>query len=119
MTKAPPQFDMRRKLPARRKYGNTPVEIDGIRFASKAEGRRYSELRLLEKAGEIRGLQLQPQFQMIIEGIEICKYKADFAYWRGEERIVEDVKGAIPRDFRIISKLFRVLFPGQKLEIVQ
>lgn len=112
---------MKHSIPSTRpaKYRNQPVVIDGIRFHSKREGARYSELRLLEKAGEIRGLQLQPPFIMSVNGIEICKYKADFAYWRGEERIVEDVKGAIPRDFRLISKLFRALFPGQRLEIVR
>src|SRR3990167_2292221 len=33
------------------KYGAVPTVVDGIRFASKKEARRYSVLRLLEKAG--------------------------------------------------------------------
>ena len=29
------------------KYHNTPVEVDGIRFDSKAEAARYSAIRLM------------------------------------------------------------------------
>ena len=32
------------------KYRNQPCVIDGHRFASKAEGRRYQKLRLLENS---------------------------------------------------------------------
>ena len=39
------------------KYHAQPVEIDGVRFDSQKEARRYSELRLLERAGEIKDLQ--------------------------------------------------------------
>ena len=35
------------------KFGNVRTSVDNITFASKAEARRYQELRLLEKAGEI------------------------------------------------------------------
>ena len=43
----------------RHKYSARPTEVDGIRFDSKAEARRYTELRTLEKAGEISHLELQ------------------------------------------------------------
>jgi hypothetical protein len=36
------------------KYRAQPVVIDGIRFASKKEGARYLELKLLERAGKIK-----------------------------------------------------------------
>jgi dsDNA-binding SOS-regulon protein len=41
------------------KYLNKKTEIDGITFASKKEAKRYSELKLLEKAKKIEDLQLQ------------------------------------------------------------
>ena len=43
---------MKRPEQAERKYGNKPTELDGIKFASKREARRYAELRLLEKAAD-------------------------------------------------------------------
>ena len=36
------------------KYKNKKVEIDGYKFDSIAEGRRYGVLKMLEKADEIK-----------------------------------------------------------------
>jgi hypothetical protein len=44
------------------KYHNKSVTIDGIRFASTSESRRYLELKLLKQAGEIKDFILQPPF---------------------------------------------------------
>jgi hypothetical protein len=46
-------------MSATSKYGNKRTVVDGIPFQSKAEARRYGELRLLEQAGEIRELTCQ------------------------------------------------------------
>ena len=46
------------------KYKAKPLTVDGIRFASQREGSRYRELKLLEKAGQITGLELQPVFEL-------------------------------------------------------
>lgn len=80
------------------KYGAKPTEVDGIRFASQKEARRYQELKLLEKAGEIIGLELQPEFQLRAKGGEkIGIYRPDFAYFakarNGTTWVIEDVKG--------------------------
>ena len=37
-----------------RKYGNRKTVVDDIKFDSKAEARRYKELKLLEKSGIIK-----------------------------------------------------------------
>lgn len=42
-----------------RKYHNQPVVVNGIKFDSRREARRYQELQLLLRAGEITQLQLQ------------------------------------------------------------
>ena len=47
------------------KYGAKKVEIDGIIFDSKKEGRRYQELKMLQKAGEISNLQRQVKYILI------------------------------------------------------
>lgn len=90
----------------RSKYGAKPIVIDGIRFASKAEGRRYTELKLLETAGEVRDIECQPTFPLEIvvphngEVIQVGVYKADFRYlYRlagsrlDDVTVIEDVKG--------------------------
>jgi hypothetical protein len=82
------------------KYHAQPTMVDGIRFASKKEARRYGELKLLEKAGEIHSLRVQPSFDLDVIGgfvnrVNIGVYRADFDYFdrRKDTRVVEDVKG--------------------------
>lgn len=98
----------------RTKCGNTKVTVDGIEFDSKKEARRYYELKLLERAGEISDLELQKEFLLIPtqyekfprygkSGIRLqdgercversCVYVADFAYIKDGQQVVEDVKG--------------------------
>lgn len=92
------------------KYGAKPTVVDGIRFPSLKESRRYQELRLLEKAGEIWDLELQPRFPLCVPSTtgtargaakalvgtfdgRIGEYRADFAYHDRTGRVVEDSKG--------------------------
>ena len=77
----------------RSKLGAVAVTIDGHRFASKAEGRRYQELALLEKAGHIHDLQCQVPYRLHVRGTYIGKYIADFVYTENDQTVVEDVKG--------------------------
>lgn len=91
----------------RSKYGAVKTTVDGIVFDSKKEAQRYHELRLREKAGEIRGLQLQPEFSLNTwhgdhsEAPKVGVYRGDFKYdekqpdgdGNGWLPIVEDVKG--------------------------
>lgn len=95
----------------RSKYHNTPTMVDGIRFDSKAEARRYGELRLAERAGEIAALKLQPSYLLEIGKLRICTYRADFQYIdRTTNRvIVEDVKGVRTREYQIKAKLMKAL----------
>lgn len=99
----------------RHKYGAVAVEIDGHRFSSKAEGRRYAQLVLLQKLGEISGLELQPRFPIVIDGKLCATYVADFAYFTQGERVVEDVKGMITPVYRLKKKLVEALYPGTKI----
>ena len=54
----------------RDKYGNSKIVVDGIKFDSKREYKRYSQLKLLEIAGQISELQLQVPFVLIPDIIE-------------------------------------------------
>lgn len=95
----------------RAKFGNIRTTIDGIDFASKAEAKRYQELRLLERAGEIRELELQPRYEITINGHKICTYVGDFYYvGKTGTPTTEDVKGMATPLFKVKAKLFRALY---------
>ncbi len=89
------------------KYHSQKCEIDGIKFDSKAESRRYKELKMLEKCGAIKNLQLQVPFELIPKQNKerAVTYKADFVYIQNGERIVEDVKGKRTAEYIIKRKL--------------
>ena len=90
-----------------RKYRNKPQELDGYKFASKAEARRYTELAIAQKAGEITDLKVHPAFWLTVNGIEVCKYVGDFSYWadEGKRYVLEDVKGVRTALFILKKKL--------------
>lgn len=77
----------------RSKYRNIRTIVDGHKFASKKEARRYTELRLLEKAGKIGNLLLQVRFPIYTNGYTVCHYVADFEYWENGMHVIEDCKG--------------------------
>ena len=91
------------------KYNAVITEVDGIRFASKKEANRWSELQLMVKAGEIRDLQRQVKFSLDVNGVHICNYIADFTYWdyRFCKTIVEDSKGKRIQPYPIKAKLMK------------
>ena len=77
----------------RSKYGNRITEIDGIKFHSAKEARRYTELKILARAGVIKGLILQPRFPIVINGVKVCTWIGDFEYIEDGNRVIEDCKG--------------------------
>lgn len=102
---------LRRSQNAR--YGNRPGEVDGIKFASQAEIRRYGDLRTERDAGLINNLTCHPKWQLVVNGVRVCSYTADFSYWRDDVFVVEDVKSAATRKkdaYRIKKKLFEALY---------
>lgn len=98
-------------LKPRRKFRNIPCEVDGIKFDSRAEARRYNELKLLVRACEISDLELQPKFPLVVNGELVCIYIADFSYTLRFHRIVEDVKSPASKtpQYRIKVKLLHAL----------
>ena len=105
------------------KYHNKKIEIDGKIFDSRKEARRYKELSLLERAGEIQDLQTQVKFILIPTQREAdtigkrggvhkgkviekeCAYIADFVYMENGKKVVEDTKGFKTKDYIIKRKL--------------
>ena len=99
------------------KYNAKKTVLDGITFASRKESKRYQELRLLERAGEIQDLQLQTPYELIPKqsGERACKYIADFVYMENGKRIVEDVKGYKGNPVWIIKRKLLLFVHGIKV----
>lgn len=97
------------------KYRNKITELDGIKFHSRKESVRYSQLKLYEKGGLIANLRLQVPYELIPKLVingkteRAVKYVADFVYIdtvNGKE-VVEDVKGMITDVFKLKYKLMK------------
>lgn len=110
------------------KYHAKKITVDGETFDSQKEYQRWCQLRMIQKAGEIEGLQRQVTYTLIPEQREQSKdvfrrgvkagqpkpgkvlekavtYKADFVYFERGREVVEDVKGFKTKDYVIKRKL--------------
>lgn len=101
----------------RHKYGVAPKAertVDGIVFDSKAEARRYGELKMMQRAGKVEWFIRQPTFDLP-GGV---KYRADFLVVCDSGRVtVEDVKGAKTAVYSIKKKQVEALYPIKIQEI--
>lgn len=111
-----------------RKYNNRKIVVDGLKFDSKKEAKRYQELKVLERAGIIENLQRQVKYVLIPAQYEPseevytkgkdkgkpkkgqliereCAYYADFVYRHNGEIFVEDTKGMRTPEYIIKRKL--------------
>ena len=85
------------------KYRNRKVEIDGFKFDSIKEGKRYGQLKILWKIGEIKELKMQVKFFLQpLTCKRPIKYFADFTYYQLQKDgswlyVVEDVKSDATR----------------------
>lgn len=116
----------------RSKYGNKKIKYNGEVFDSRKEARRWCELLLLQKAGDISELKRQVEFEIIPAQYEIVKrvsktgkplkdgkklverracYVADFVYRDKEGNIVvEDTKSEATKTKDYILKRKLMLF---------
>jgi len=87
------------KMPS--KYGNrrTYSALCGRWFASKAEARRGEDLCLLQKGGQISGLEYQPKYKLCDK--PRITFSADFRFVENGQTVVEDVKGFLTRECRV------------------
>lgn len=119
------------------KYRNVKTKINGYTFDSKKEAKRYQELLLLIKAGEITNLTVHPKFVLqegfIYRGrkIQPITYTADFTYHINDPdadypnafiTVVEDVKGGAATQtqlFKVKVKMLKKRFPELDFRIVE
>lgn len=98
------------------KYHAVPKVVDGIRFASTAEANRYFELRLMSRVGDVVDLELQPKYPLVVNGVKIGAYVADFRYKLNGVVVVEDVKGVKTPVYKLKKKLVKALYGIDILE---
>ena len=85
------------------KYNNKKTQIDMYVFDSTKEAKRYKELKLLERAGEISNLELQPHFLLQDSfnkngrNYRKIEYVADFKYIEKRENNSRRCKGFTDR----------------------
>ena len=118
----------------RTKYGNHKVKRDGMVFDSKREADRWTELKLLEKAGEITNLQRQVKFELIPTQYSKWEYTksgkkkvlereasyiADFVYHdnKFDVDVVEDAKGMRTDAYILKRKLMLHVHGIQIMEV--
>lgn len=101
------------------KYHNRRTTSFGITFASKREAEWYQALLIQERAGLIADLELQPRYPLVVNGVKIATYVADFRYWdiAAGATIVADAKGVQTREYRIKAKLMKALYGIEVREV--
>ena len=111
------------------KYGNRKTIVDGIRFDSQKEARRYQYLKWAEGQGLIYQLRLQQDFTLQEaftasdgERHRAIRYKADFTYRIGPPQsryviedhwmklptgalVIEDTKGVRTKEYNMKKKM--------------
>ena len=91
----------------RLKMGNLITIVDGIKFRSSKEAKKYHELKLLQDNGEIKDLRLQVGFELNEGGKFSFKYYADFCFWENDKYVVMDVKGFRTETYKRKKRLMK------------
>ena len=97
----------------RNKYNAIKQTYNGEIFDSKKELNRFMELEILLRAREISDLEVHPKFDLMVNGVKIGRYTADFRYKKGSDVIVEDVKSRATktRDYVLRKKILATYDP--------
>lgn len=95
----------------KQKFNTRPVTVDGVKFGSLDELKRFTQLLQMQKAGVITDLKPHPRkYEFIVNGVHIGSYTPDSEYRivDGGEMVTEDVKSdatRLARDFPLRKKL--------------
>src|SRR5216110_230606 len=103
------------------KYHNRKTTYQGVRFDSQKEAKRYQELQWMQQAGLIQDLELQPRYDLIVNGHKLGFYRGDFRYKEvaTDSVILEDVKSPATRTavYRLKKKLVKALYGVEIIEV--
>lgn len=127
------------------KIAHRITEVDGIKFHSAMESKRYQDLKKLKADGIIKDFELQPKFLLqekfivvdgqVIKGshedfnklkrktkaktIASIEYIADFKITYADGSVViEDTKGLSTPEFELKKKMFMLMYPELPLSII-
>lgn len=113
------------------KYGAKPMTTaDGVWHPSSGQGRRWAVLQQAQYAGLIKNLQREVAFDLVVNGVKVCRYVADHTFTLAgvlaqEARaagkrldVVEDFKGTVTDVARIKMKLFAAVM-GYEVTVVK
>lgn len=110
----------------RSKYGAKKTVVDGIKFDSKAESRRWQDLLTLQRAGEISDLMRQVPFELApkikytgaARATPALRMVVDFVYKdKVGETVYEDCKGMVTQAARIKRHL--MMAQGKEVRFVK
>lgn len=103
------------------KFRNVKVmDASGDVHDSRKEYRRWQDLQLRARTGELTELRRQVPFALVVNDVLVCQYVADFVYREGATTIVEDCKSPPTRKlaaYSIKRKLMQALHKIQIREV--
>lgn len=95
-------------MKTRHKYHAIQKKVDGISFASKKEAKRYEDLKLLQRSGEVVFFLRQTPFHLPGN----TKYVCDFTIFWSDGRVTfNEVKGYRTQNYLLKRKLVESLYP--------
>lgn len=97
------------------------VKVDGLLFDSKKEAEYYGTLKLRMKTGDIRSFRRQVRYKIVINGVLITTYVADFVVenWDGSKQVI-DVKSSFTKTlapYRMKRQLMLALYRIKIMEV--
>ena len=96
------------------KFRAVRCEYDGIKFASKKEGKRYLELKLLQKSGEVIFFLRQVPIHLSASVKYVCDY---LIFWASGNVTFEDVKGMVTPMYLAKKKMVEAIYPIKIIEV--
>lgn len=105
--------------PKRHKYDARAVEVDGVKYPSKAEYSFIYSLQIRERAGEISDLKIKTRYPIFINGIKVCDVEDDASYTENGKRIAVDVKGMLLPISRLKHKMVAAAYPDLEWRIIK
>jgi hypothetical protein len=105
------------------KYRNRPFrDRAGVYWHSRKEYRHWLVLRAAEAAGLIRNLRRQVKYVLLVNGVEVGSYVADFVFFDPEtdRTVIQDVKSEVTRKltlYKIKRKLMEACYGIQVEEV--
>lgn len=103
------------------KYSNKRTEYSGEWYQSKAEANYAEQLDMLKMARDASlrpaSIERQVEYPIVVNGIKICNYYADFRVVYNNRTDVIDVKGVKTEVYKIKKKLVEAIYKIKIKEI--